>query len=576
MDKVLKILSDLRVIIAIAILVVLLLIWFIVQKIKGNQYKKQLQELEVRYNAIKSVPLSFKLNKAVAISRVDPDAMQKVAKTKDDFDKAEANLKQISQTLADAEDEILVGKLSKARNDLNDLRTSISLGEQQVNALDKFLDEILEKETAQRQEVTELKNSFRELKAEANTKSSQLSYVWPTVQSNFSDIEKMFSAFEEWMYASDFGKASAELSNIKSSMGRLTETVHNLPTLLQDARGVVPKMAEVLHQDYSTNRDRGVYLKHLEVEKNLSAITGNLKKDLENLKACDPTGVADHLADYKKRIAQMDAAVKKESDSFDQLQQLQQETTKLFTEASANASYVQDQYEKMSVRFGLEGLDEEIAAGKESLEKITKDKPDLDEMLTSGKYPSSELLIRFQELGQNLTETNNAFREMKTKIDSASGDEDRAKKQLVKLQVIMNQMQVSIRKYKLPSISAQYEEDMSRANNYIHSLEGLIGETPLNVQLLNTTLKEAIDFIYKLYNNVNNVVGAVVMFENTIVFGNRYRSTYADIDSELTRSELCFRNGEYTKALTTAIATIEKIHPGNYEKMVKENAKGGE
>ena len=137
----------------------------------------------------------------------------------------------------------------------------------------------------------------------------------------------------------------------------------------------------------------------------------------------------------------------------------------------------------------------------------------------------------------------------------------------------MNQMQVKIRKYKLPSISEQYEEDMVKADKYIASLENLLEENPLNIQELNSTLKEAIDFIYKLYNNVNNMVATVIMVENTIVFGNRYRSTYADIDSELTRSELSFRNGEYTQALTIAIATIEKIHPGNYENMIKENAK---
>ena len=114
---------------------------------------------------------------------------------------------------------------------------------------------------------------------------------------------------------------------------------------------------------------------------------------------------------------------------------------------------------------------------------------------------------------------------------------------------------------------------MRRANDYIHRLDNLMEEVPLNMQLLNGILQEALDFIYKLYNNVNNVVGTVMMVENTIVFGNRYRSTYADIDSELTRSELSFRNGEYTQALTTAIATIEKIHPGNYESMIKENAK---
>ena len=138
----------------------------------------------------------------------------------------------------------------------------------------------------------------------------------------------------------------------------------------------------------------------------------------------------------------------------------------------------------------------------------------------------------------------------------------------------MNQMTVKIRKYKLPNISNTYREDMAKADDYIDRLTEMLEQRPINIQVVSALLQEALDFIYKLYNNVNNVVGTVVMVENTIVFGNRYRSTYADIDSELTRSELCFRNGEYTQALTTAIATIEKIHPGNYESMIKENAKG--
>ena len=55
MDNVFKILSDIRVIIAIAVLVVLIIIWFIVQRVKSGNYKKQLEGYEVRYNAIKSV-----------------------------------------------------------------------------------------------------------------------------------------------------------------------------------------------------------------------------------------------------------------------------------------------------------------------------------------------------------------------------------------------------------------------------------------------------------------------------------------------------------------------------------------
>lgn len=573
MDTVLKYLSDIRIVIAIAAVVVLIIIWFIVQKIRSNKFRHQLEELEVRYNTIKSVPLSFKLNKAVAISRVEPDTMQKVTQTKDDFDKAEANLKQISQQLADTEDEILAGKLKKVKPDLADLEASISLGEQQVSSLDKFLDSILEKETAQRQEVTELKNHFRDLRNTAAENQSQLSYIWPTIEQNISDTEKMFSAFEEWMYASDFEKANAELDNIRESISRLESMIQSLPDLLSDARGVVPKMAEVLHQDYTTARDGGVYLDHLQIDKNLKVITAGLKEDLAGIKDGNLNGVREHLDDYKVRLTQMDQAVKKESESFMELKKFAGETETLFHETERNAKYIDDLYARLKPRLGLSDMEERIGRQKDRLATVSAKMPKVFQMYQENQSPASSVMASMKELNQEITVCNSGFKELRAEIDNTAGGEDRARKQLVKLQVIMNQMQVKIRKYKLPSISQQYEEDMAKANEYIHSIDRLINAPTLNVQLLSSTLKEAIDFIYKLYNNVNNVVATVSMVENTIVFGNRYRSTYADIDSELTRSELCFRNGEYTQALSIAIATIEKIHPGNYENMIKENAK---
>ena len=137
------------------------------------------------------------------------------------------------------------------------------------------------------------------------------------------------------------------------------------------------------------------------------------------------------------------------------------------------------------------------------------------------------------------------------------------------LQLIVNEITVKINKNRLPSISLKYEEDLRKANLIINEINCLLEATPLDVARLNEKLKEAIDFVYTLFNSVNNLVGMAIMVENTIVFGNRYRSTYPEIDSELTRAELCFRNGQYTKALKIAIHTIEKLHPGSYEKLIR-------
>ena len=75
MEKVLEILTRKEVIIAMVVILVIFIIWFIMRKVKIKNCKAQLSELEVRYNSIKSVPLPFKLNKAVAIARVNQEKM---------------------------------------------------------------------------------------------------------------------------------------------------------------------------------------------------------------------------------------------------------------------------------------------------------------------------------------------------------------------------------------------------------------------------------------------------------------------------------------------------------------------
>ena len=573
MNTVMKYLSDIRVVIAIAAVVLIIVVWLIAQRIRANSYRKQLENLERRYNSIKSVPISFKLNKAVAICRVEPGTMDKVASTKDDFEKCQANLTQISQMLADTEDEILAGKLKRAKLDLGDLEASIELGDKQVKNLDTFLDSILEKEKSQREEVTQYKNRFHDLRAYAQDHQTQLGFIWPTVEQNISDIEKMFSAFEEWMYANEYEKAKEELVNIQNALNHFEALTQEFPNLLNDARGVIPKMVEVLSSDYAKAKSQGVYLDHLEVEKNLSVITSSLQDDLAALKAGNPQDVKDHLDSYKTRIEQMQGQVHDEIENTAELSRLAKETESLYQETEHTAKYIQDQYSRQSTRLGMRHLEERIQQVSDDLKDISRRMPSVYESYNEHRTAASYILSNMKLLNQKLTMCSAKANKIRSEIDAAVSDEDRARKQLIAMQVVMNQMQMKIRKYKLPSISQQYEADITKANQYMHTLDHLLNEKQLNMELLNSTLKEAIDFVYTLLDKVNQLVATVIMFENTVVFANRYRSTYSDIDSDLTRSELCFRNGEYQDALRIAIGTIEKIYPGNYEKMIKENAK---
>ncbi len=573
MQQFLEFLSRREVIIAMVIVLLALVLWFFIRKRKRKKCRSALAELEIRYNSIKSVPLPFKLNKAVAIARVNQQAMTQVTHCKDDFELAQANLKQIAQNLADTEDLILVGKLKAARTSLEDLENMIELGEKQVHQLEGFLDKILEKETAQRTEVTQMKEEFRMLKLQAQEKSASLSFCWEAVEQRIAATEKMFSSFEEWMYASEFEKASQQLEEIRSALKGLQTVIEELPELLQLARGKVPNLIDEVSRSYSMQKQKGVFLHHLEVPRNLEMISDTLKQDLAALKQGESEHVRDHLQEDEKRLTQLLSQIEKEGQSFDEMQQIQQKAQTLITQLKENNQYVRQLYASVSVRFGIDDMSAQLKQREQRIIDIDDLRVKIMQMIRGNSVPATTILVSLRELVLEADQLLGEVNQLKAQLDSACSDEARARKQLLKLQLIMNEMQVKIRKNKLPAISAAYEGDLAKAYDYVRSIEDLLAETPLNVPLMNATLNDAIDMIYKLYNNVNNLVGMAMMVENTIVFGNKYRSTYPEIDSELTRAELCFRNGEYTQALTIALATIERIHPGSYEKLIKENAK---
>lgn len=572
MDKLMEILIRKEVLIAAAVLIVLLIVFICLRSSRKKKYLALMAEQEVRYNSLKSIPLSFKLNKAVAIARLDEKTIQSVAQYKDDFDQCQSNLKQISSMLADTEDLIQLGKLKLAKLNLIDVDNLLSLAETQVGTLNGFLDTILEKESAQRTEVTQLKDEFRTCKKALKEKSSQFAFCWDMIETKISACEKRFTAFEEWMYASEFDKASVELKGIRECLDEFSLIQKEIPGLLQQARGIVPNMIDEVSGNYAMESKKGVYLQHLEIPRNLEIIQETLKEDLNNLKNGKIENIKVHCEDYLQRLSQLSQQLKKESSSYDEVIQAQKKVQQGLDTCLHLQNYVESLNEEDLMRFGIQEISQNLESSRLKIEALNNLKEKINGMISENAVPASTILLSLKELLQDEESLANEYGALKAKIENARSDEERANKQLLKLDLIMNEMQVKIRKNRLPNISSSFEEDLRKAYAYVDSIKSLLLENPMNIVLLNSTLNEAIDYIYKLYNDVNNVVGMAIMAENTIVFGNKYRSSYPDIDSELTRAELCYRNGEYTQALKIAIATIEKIFPENYEQLIKENA----
>lgn len=572
LQTILDLLSRKETLISLAVLLGIAVLLLIMRRFRVNRMKRKLKDLEIKYNNVRSVPLPFKLNKAVALARVNKEVNDQVTNSKSAFDQVQNNLKQIAQLLAETEDLILMGKIKPAQLNLADLGSMIERGESQVSALESALDLVLEEEAQQRTQITELKENFRALKQAILTRGSQLQLAEEVLNQKLTDIEKGFTAFEEWMYASEFGKAKEKMEEIALSLDENKQLVEQLPELIMLAKGVIPKQMEEVSQLYNRLKQKGVYVQHLEVVKNLEMVSETSKEDLTNLRRAAIANVSEHLHENQKRLEQLMAQMDREDKAFDEVDSASKMLTKSTQECSEMQETLKQSHQKASVRFGWDDLKGLLVSSAEKLTIFNETQARLHKMISERSIPATTLLISVKESQQDVSNLAVDLQNALNRLNAARGDEERAKKQLLKLHLIMNEIQVKIRKHNLPSISDGYEGDMRKSYQYINSIGTLLNDTPLDVNLLNATLTDAIDHIYKLYNNVNNIVGTVDMVENAIVFANKYRSSNPEMDNQLTRAELCFHNGDYTQAIKIAIAAIEKVHPVSYEKLIKENS----
>lgn len=572
-DSILQIIQRIEVQIAFAVLIVFVILFLVIKRINIHQLKQKMQAIEKRYNNVKSIPLPFKLNKAVALARVNPEILANVNDFKNSFEDIQENFKSITHVLAETEDAIVIGKAKHAKLNLIDLAQMLNQIEKQVDQLNSKLDSILEEENQQRGQITELKEIFRHTKADLVARSVQLAHSYPTLETRLNDIEKAFTSFEEWMYASEFAKAKEKMEEIQINLDELRNWLEVLPDLITLANGIIPKQMDEI-ADY-TKRLMGqqVYTKHLEVEKNLELISETTQQDRISLSRCLVKEVEEHLRENQKRLSQLLTSLQKEELAHDECAKTLEQVGSGINEIRELHHNLTEHLKKDAGRFGWEDLTELLNDKAKALKLLETNHKQYLKVVEDNSLPSTTLLMNLKESMQLIHNTRNDLNHSSERLSSARNDEERAKKQLLKLHLIMNEIQVKIRKFRLPVISETYEGDLRKSYQYVNSIAKLLDEPTIDIQLLNATVNDAIDHIYKLYNNVNNLVGTVEMIENAIVYGNKYRSLDSDLDTQLTRAELLYRNGDYTQGIKVAIAAIEAVQPKYFEGLIKENAK---
>lgn len=567
MDAQAKLFLILGLVVAIAIILVV-----IVLNTRKENLKKDIEKINVSFNEIKTVPLAFKLNKAQAMAKRNEQTAGEVKVYYEKYKDAQKHIDQIAEMIEHIEDDMALKKYSEVKEEVKICFENIEDSKKEVDDIDKFLEQFAEEENSQRENSARLKENFRELKLYISANSAALLIANEGIEKQVEIIEDLFSQSEEFMYINEYLSSQECLMKIEDALKALKYNVSQIPELVSDAKGVIPALQDEVSRQYALTRQRGVYIEHLAIESKMDKIKKVLSADLKVLSEGTVDDVAKHNQEIKEELNAILQCLENENADFQKIKQISDEIAVAMNELQTVSNYVNGAYKKDKERFGLENMEEFLEESEASVKTYKAEYIALNQDIAANDAPPSVLKKRSEELLDKIRKDSAVLSKHKAAFDKNTTDEQRAKTQLMKLQVVLNEVEVKVLEYHLPTIASSYSEDLKKGREKIATIKTLLNEIPIDIDKLNSTLDDTIDFIYKFYNNVNNVVGMAIMVENAIVFGNKYRSSFPEVERDLSKAEFSYINGEYTKALTMAISCMEKLFPNRKESDYLENA----
>lgn len=553
--------------ICIAILI-LVLLTMISNSMRRRKAASRFEELEKEVNEVRNNSLDYKFNKAKAFSKANADIMERVNELSPKYKICIKGMDDCDTLCERANDYLDGHRTKKAMRTMDELETCLDDARERIRIVTKALDNILEKEIEVRDFANALKERFASVKTVYQNNRPAYFKATSYFDSRIQEIENEFTSFEEWMYASEFNKAKDEGDKIAKEIDVVSSEVASCPDLYERAMAIIPAAVNEIRENEAELTKANVDLAYLETDKKLNTVSENLQASIHLIDIGNLADAQMVLSDITDTILNLQDQMNAEKDAYNEIHDGLAQNVISVDEIDVQLNEIKTLYGNIRDRFGLEDWTHRFALADEQMNNLKEACALIQKELDEDKMPRVDVIHYYREFANDIEEFKGQVNDMKTKLLNASSDESRAKKQLVKLQLILNEVRLNAATRNLPSVSSQFDEDIKQAEDMISRVQVVLSHSPLDVPTLNSDLQDAIDFVYKLYNNANNLIGVAVMVENAIVFGNRFRSTYPSMNTDLTRAELCFQNGEYTRALKIAIQAIENLHPGTYEKLI--------
>ena len=550
-------------------LVIVIIVLFIVRKIESNYFKKQIKNLEIERNVVASTPVLLELSKVEEITKNNEMMDEKCNKWQDRFTDIKDNrLSIVDDMLIDLD--TYIDKRDYKNCGYRIAKVQLEIYKVREAAL-KLLSEVKDftsNEDKYRSSVTKLKSRYRNINQRFKNNKHLYGELGESVELQLENISNKFIDFDRVMEKTDYVEALRIVKAITTMVDHIEIVVDELPEINNLIDHTLPQVMEDVSKNYEDMVNGGYSLDYLNVEYNIEeskkaieAIKEKVKSlNLENCKF-DLLNMLNFFqglyVDFEKERLSKKAYVEENKAFEERIGKVNEQVGEVFN----NLDNIKNTYNL---------TDKDITDINEANKLLVVINDDYKKMVLKEESKATSYSLLYEEidnLTKRLNEMDYNFNRTLKSLGNMYDDEERAREQLKEIEEFLKESRKLIHSYKLPVITENYFVELSEANEAISEVINELEKKPIEINILNTRVDTARDLVLKLYNTTNQMIRNAKMAELSIVYGNRYRSFYKDIDKGLARAQEYFYNGSYKNALDCSINAINIVDKDIFNKI---------
>ena len=563
MDSVLLITISAFILAVILIIVTIV----IIKRNQNKKYKKEIEELDIRKNNLIGVPVLSEITKVKELIKTD-----NLKNKLDDWDNTFTTIR--DEKIPELTDLISEADFLIDRKDYKQAVKKITNIEIEINSLKKKTDHLLEEvklitnsEERNRALITKLKIVYREDQNKFERSKKEYGVIADYIEEEIDSIDDLFIKFEKAMDNNDYVSVEKKINLLDDKITKLGKLLEDIPTIVLMATVLVPnKIDEAITYYYRMKRD-GYPLDYLNVEYNIKEIKNKIDNIMENLKKLE---LGESIIELKTFIEYFNELY----NDFDK----EKECKDIFRQSVKELGYKIDNINKVvrdiylqidDIKYNYNLSDEDInkfSILNKNLEKINQDYKILVDQGKMKTFAYSKLVDELNGLALKLSRLQDDLDFQLRSITSMKDDETRAREQLATIENLLKKAKYRLKDYKIPVIPSSYYIELTEAQDAIREIVKELDKKPIVIKILNIRVDTARDLVFKIYNKTNDMIKIASMSERIIVYGNRYRSSYEEIDIALTKAEELFKRGKYKESLDLSMKSLSFIDKNVAEK----------